>query len=92
MGILFRRPSVRRPPGVPHAVVAPDGLSPKSLFEPSQLAGAPTHLHLPFLHEGDTSRVIASVCELAEAVNEDGDDVFGSDVADDAAHVVSWLG
>ena len=40
----------------------------------------------PSRDDGDAGRVVAAILEPPEPVEEDGDDLLGADVADDAAH------
>jgi len=45
-------------------------------------------MHAPVM-DGEAGRVVAAVFELAQAFDQDGDDVAVSDRGDDAAHVIS---
>jgi hypothetical protein len=53
-------------------------------------AGASAHALTPAdalaLVDGDTAAVVAAVLEPLQALDEDGNDVAGTDRADDAAH------
>ena len=87
VGVLLGRPAVRGPAGVPDAVFAVErvGLD----RPPRDWRACPAlrrRLMSPFLHDRDARRVVAAVFEPPQAVDQDGNDGLGADVADDAAH------
>src|SRR5262249_62266351 len=86
MRVLLGRASVRRPARVADAVLAVDGIGRDDLLELRQFAGAAAQLDRPVAHDRDAGRVVPPVLEAPEAVDEDGHELFGSDVADDSAH------
>ena len=65
------------------------------LDELRQLACAPPHFDRLVLGQRDAGRVVPAVLEAAEPVEQDRHNRFGSEIADDAAHIswspLSWL-
>ena len=87
MGVFFGRPSVRGPAGVADAVGAFDRRLLQDLFEIAQFARRAANLQLAFLgDDGDAGGVIAAVFEFAQALDDDGNNFFRSDIADNSAH------
>ena len=86
MRVLFGRTAVGRPSCVTDAVVAGDRVRADHLFEVGELAGAPPQVDRAVADHRDARRVVAPVLEAPQSVDEDGNDVLRSDVADDAAH------
>ena len=62
------------------------------LLEVRQLAGAAPQVDRAVADDRHAGRVVAAVFELPQAVDEDRHDVFGSDVADDSAHMAEFPG
>jgi len=87
VGVLLRRPAVRRPAGVADAELAGDRLGADGVLEARELAGAPPHVNRAVAHDGHAGRVVTAVLEATQPVDEDGHHGFRADVADDAAHV-----
>ena len=86
MRVLFGRTAVGRPSRVADAVVAGDRVRADHLFEVGELAGAPPQVDRAVADHRDARRVVAPVLEAPQSVDEDGNDVLRSDVADDSAH------
>jgi hypothetical protein len=87
VGVLFGRTAVGGPPRVPDAISAIEGLVADDLFEVAELAfGAADLKTFAVAGDGYTGRVIASIFQASEAVNDDRDNLFLADVTDDAAH------
>ena len=88
MRVLFGGPAVRGPSCVAQAVLAVDRVGGEDLLEPRQLARASPHVETAVAHQRDAGRVVAAVFEPPQAVDQDGQDGPGADVADDAAHAL----
>ena len=87
VGVLLGRPAVRRPAGVADAVVAVERVVARCTSSRlRQLAGAAPQLDRAVAHDRDARRVVAAVLEPPQPVDQDGHDLLGADVADDAAH------
>ena len=86
VGVLLGGPAVRGPPRVADAVLAFEWLRPDDILEAGQLAGAAPQIDRAVPHHRDARRVVAAILEPPQAVDEDRDNFFGSDVTDDAAH------
>ena len=56
------------------------------LLEVGEFARTSADVHLPVAHDGHASRVVAAVFEPPKALDENGQERFGADVAHDAAH------
>ena len=89
MGIEVVRPAVRRPARVGEAdrgVRRPIG---DGRLEVDQLAGPLLHEQVPgVVDEGDPGRIVATVLEPLEPLDQDGARLPRTGVADDAAHAV----
>src|SRR4030042_3702222 len=86
MGVLLARPSVGRPAGVPQPATSLERRCLQALNAVADLAFDPPDLDFVIADDGHTRAVIASVFKLLETVQQDGDGVLGSQIADDAAH------
>jgi hypothetical protein len=72
---------------VADAVVAGERRRPQHVLEAGELAGAPPHFDAFGPNHGHAGRVVAAVLELSQSLDEHGDDLLLTDIADDAAHV-----
>ena len=88
VGVLFGRPSVRRPAGVADAVVAIERVAGDGLLEPRELAGAAPQFDGALADDGDARRIVSAIFEPAQPVDENRHDLPLPDVPDDAAHFV----
>ena len=88
VGVFLGGPAVRRPSRVADAVVARNRVRVDGVLEVRQLAGAAPEVDDAVAHDGHARRVVAAVLELSQPVNQDGDDLFGADVADNPTHTV----
>ena len=86
MGVLLGRPAVRRPARVADAVVAGDRIERDDVLEVRQLAGAAAQVDRAVAHHRHARRVVAAIFEPPQPLDQDRDDVLGSDVSDDPAH------
>src|SRR2546425_9297223 len=82
VGVLFARATVRRPARVGYAVRARDGLAREDLLEVPQFSGAPADLDASIAHHGDAGRVVPTVLQPPQPVDEHLRDVLGSDISD----------
>jgi len=85
--IFFGRTAVRGPTRVAHAVRAIDGIFSQDLFEVAQLAFGPANLQLViFVNRGNAGGVVAAIFKLAQTLDDQGYDLFVSDVSDYSTH------
>src|SRR5262249_54020374 len=91
VGVLFRRAAVGGPARVTDAVVAGDRVVVDGIFERRELAGASSQLDISVVHDRHAGRVIAAIFEAPQSVDQNRDDLFGADIADDPAHIVSFF-
>src|SRR5487761_344843 len=92
MGIFFRWASVSGPASVPDAVQTVERRQANRFLEISQFSGCPANVKLAvLLDHGDSRRVISSIFQTLEAVQDQGNHFLGSDVADYSAHKYSFL-
>jgi len=91
MRILFRWTPVCRPPGVTDAVLSVDRIGRKHLLEPGKFASASSDLYVAASNERKTRRVIAAVLQPPQTIDQNGNNRFGAEIADDAAHDVVML-
>jgi hypothetical protein len=61
------------------------------LLEAGELPGASTKVDDPLPDHRDAGRVVAAVFKPPQAVNENGDNRLGADIADDSAHGCLFL-
>jgi hypothetical protein len=88
--VLLGGAAVRGPARVADAVGPVERLEPDGLFEVAQLAlGAADVEASALVNDRYPGRVVAAVFELPQPVEDDGHDLLVSDVADNAAHVLS---
>jgi hypothetical protein len=94
MGVLLARTTVRGPTSVADSVGSVEWMKADDLFQISQLALGATNLQaVPVAANRNSRRVIASIFEAAQTLDDDRDNTLLSDVSDDAAHGMnSWLG
>ena len=90
MRVLFGRTSVRRPARVADAVGAVERLEANDLFEVAQLAfRAPDLQAIAIAGYSDASGIVSAIFQTTQAVNDDRNDAFISDVSNNAAHVLT---
>ena len=87
VGIGLGGGSVGRPARVADAHGAVQGLVVGALLEVAQLAGGAQDLDALRTHHRDPGRVVTAVLQPPQAVQEHGNDLVRSHIADDAAHV-----
>src|SRR5690606_26813041 len=87
VGVLFRRAAMGRPACVSDTVLPVDGSGTNGRLEIGELAGAAAKIDRAVANEGHARGVVAAVLQLSQSLDENADDVFRSDVSDDAAHV-----
>ena len=87
MGVLFSRTPVGRPAGVPDSINTLQRLRFNRPLEIDQLARAPSSLDLAIANNGYAGRVVATIFEPSQPVEEDGDNFLRSEIANDSAHV-----
>ena len=86
--VFFGGAAVRGPARVPDAVEAVERSDANGFFKISQFArGAPNFELAVVAHDGDARRIVAAVFEALQAVEDQRDDAFRSDVSDDSAHL-----
>ena len=80
-------PSVGGPAGVADAVTALDRRLPQGLFEILQLSGSASNLDFAgAIDHGDACGIVAAVFQLAQPLDDDGNNFLGTDIADNTAH------
>ncbi len=93
VGVLFAGAAVGSPAGVADAVGAGKRLETNYLFEVAQLALGATDLQaFAIAGNRDSGRVIATIFEAPEAVDDDGHDLLFPNVSDNATHERKLLG
>ena len=87
VSILLSRATVGSPAGVADAVGAVERIETDHLFQVAQLALGAAHLQaVTIAGDGDSSRVVAAVFQPAQAIDDDGNDLFLTYIANNAAH------
>jgi len=93
VGVFFGGAAVGRPPRMPNAIRAVDGVFGEDLGEVAELAGGSAELEgvgravgCGAAGYGDAGGVISAVFEAGEALHDDGDAGLGTDVTDDSTH------
>src|SRR5947209_5907186 len=87
VGIFFGRTAMRGPARVAHAVRAIDGVFSQDRFEVAQLAFGPANLQLViFVNGGNAGGIVAAIFKLAQTLDDQGYDLFVSDVSDYSTH------
>src|SRR5436309_1685020 len=87
VGIFFGRTTMCGPTRVAHTVRAVDGISLQDVFEVAQLALGPANLQLVILvNRGNAGGVVAAIFKLAQTLDDQGYDLFVSDVSDYSTH------
>src|ERR1041384_2721897 len=88
MGILFSRPSVCRPSRMADAVSAIERLQANGFFEIAQLAFGAANCQRPLLiDDGDARRVVATIFQLAQSIENHPDDLLVTNITDDSTHL-----
>ena len=90
VGVALGRLAVRRPARVGDAVAAAERLARQLLDQAVELAFGAPGLETAVLDHRDAGRVVAAVLEAPQSVDEQRNDLAGSDVADDSAHGPGW--
>src|SRR4029077_20122931 len=93
--VFFGGAAMRGPARVADSVSAFDGRFLKDFFEIAQFPGCAAQLQLAFRRDdGDSRRVVAAIFQLAQAFNDDGNDLLWPDITDNSAHTAvspgSW--
>src|ERR1700686_4382838 len=87
VGIFFCRAAVRRPARVPDAIRAFDRRFGNGFFQVTQLARSAADFQLAVLgNYSDAGGVITAIFEFPQALDNDRNDFFRSDITDNAAH------
>ena len=92
MGILIGRLAVRRPAGVADAVSARRGRFGHQLGKPGDAAGTFPRLDMVAIDDRDAGRIVATVFEPTQPIEQDGRGFRSSDVSDDATHTLGSEG
>src|SRR5262245_45625155 len=90
MGIVFGRPAVRCPASMTDADIAPERLAIEPRFERAQLPFRATTAEYAVVERGNAGRVIASVFEALEGVDQLLRNWFRSQNSDYSAHPSGW--
>src|SRR5207244_5830648 len=86
MGVLLSWTAVRRPTCVSDAVIARQRRRSDHGFEIRELPGAAPKVDATVAHHGDAGRVVSSILEPPQSVNQDGHDVLRPDISNNPAH------
>src|ERR1700686_4584514 len=87
VGIFFCRAAVPRPARVPDAIRAFDGRFGNGFFQVTQLACSAADFQLAVLgNYGYTGGVITAIFEFPQALDNHRNDLFRSDITNNAAH------
>jgi len=88
--VLFGRPAVGGPPGVPDAVRSVERVFAQSLFEIAQLAFSSLNFEVMILiDDGDPRGIVTAIFELAQSVDNQRYDLFVSNVSNYSTHKIS---
>jgi hypothetical protein len=92
MSVFFGGTSVGGPAGVADAISAFERFGADHVFKIAQLAFCPPDLKaVTVTADGNAGGVVPAIFELAQTLNDDGNYLLFSDIADDATHrVLSW--
>src|SRR5437764_15280353 len=89
MGVLFRRAAVGCPACVTDAEGAFERCDPDGFFKIAELALRAADLQaVSIAADGDARGIISAVFQAAQPVNDDGDHLLISDIANNSAHKV----
>ncbi len=86
MGVELRRPAVRRPARVSDPGRPDGGREAELLDEVAELARGPVDREAPVRKRGDPGRVVASVFEPFQTLDQERPDLAGTGDSDDSAH------
>src|SRR5713226_6403765 len=87
--VLFCRSPVRRPSCMAYSICPGERPQADGFFKVPQLAfGTTDRQSAVVVHYGDTGRIIATVFELLEPVENHSDDLLVTDVSDYSAHLL----
>src|SRR2546423_11604398 len=90
--VFFRGTAVRGPTGVTNAVGTIDRVVSQDLFEVAQLAFGSANLQLVILvNRGNAGGVVAAIFKLPQTLDDQGYDLFVSDVSDYSTHKKSTV-
>src|SRR5262245_43185657 len=70
VSVLLRRTTMCGPPGMPYAIRALERLLPDSLFQVPQLAFRPTDVHSLTVDHGNTGRIVATIFQTTQAIDD----------------------
>jgi hypothetical protein len=88
VSILLGGTSVSGPAGVTNAVSAFDGRLGDGFFQIAKFSRRAADFEFAgAVHDGDAGGVVAAVFEFAKALDNHGNDFFGTDVSEDSAHL-----
>src|SRR6266446_4125719 len=87
MRVFFGGAAMRGPAGVADSISAFDGGFLQDLFEIAQFSRRAANFQLAVLrYDGDSRRVIPAIFQLAQALDDDGNNLFWPDITDNSAH------
>ena len=88
VGVLFSGAAVGGTAGVADAVGAVEGMVAEDMLEVDELAGGAADLKgfMGGAADCDACRIVAAILETAQALNDDGNYWFWTDIAYDSAH------
>jgi hypothetical protein len=90
MGVIFARPSVRRPTRVTNANRTAKRFAFKPRFQRAELAFGAAAAEHAVIEGRDTCGVVAAVFETLERIDKPAGDRFSSQNSDDPAHPFGW--
>src|SRR5882762_9768014 len=86
MGVFFGGTAMSRPARVPDTVGAFNWRFLQRFLKVPQFPGRAANLQFAVVDHGDSGGVVAAIFQLAQALNYDRDDFFGTYVTDNSAH------
>ena len=82
---------MRRPPGVADPILTVDWTFRNDLFETVEFAGAAPNFNIAVFNECNPGRIVATIFQSFETVDQNWNNRLGSELANDAAHIGNYV-
>ena len=91
VSVFFSRTSMCRPSGVTDPILTVDWTRRDDLFETVEFAGAAPNFNSAVFNKCNPRRIVATIFQSFEAVDQNWNNRLGSEIANDAAHIGNYV-
>ena len=91
VGVFFSRASMGRPSGVADPILTVDWIRRDDLFETVEFSGAAPNLNIAVFNESNPRRIVATIFQSFETVDQNWNNRLGPEIANNAAHAGNYV-